>query len=98
MDNFLQQYKYDEIFHNIKKSISNYDYSRLELLVKDATKDIDKKLILGAAIFGLGWGWAGICPGPAIVSLASGQLGIITFVVAMIVGMYFFKFIEKRLL
>ncbi len=44
VDNFLQQYKYDEIFHNIKKSISNYDYSRLELLVKDATKDIDKKL------------------------------------------------------
>ena len=44
VDYFLQQYKYDEIFHNIKKSISNYDYSRLELLVKDATKDIDKKL------------------------------------------------------
>jgi uncharacterized membrane protein YedE/YeeE len=60
-------------------------------------KDIDKKLITGAALFGLGWGWAGICPGPGIVSLASGEMGIILFVISMIVGMYFFKSIEKRI-
>src|SRR4051794_33925482 len=37
-----------------------------------AKKEIDKRLILGSVLFGLGWGWAGICPGPGLVSLASG--------------------------
>lgn len=60
--------------------------------------DIDKKLIAGAAIFGLGWGWAGICPGPGIVSLVSGDLSMITFIVAMVAGMYVFKFFEKKYL
>ncbi len=60
-------------------------------------KDIDKRLLAGAALFGLGWGWAGICPGPGIVSLASGNLGIIVFVASMLVGMYIFKAIEKRI-
>lgn len=60
-------------------------------------KDIDKRLIAGAAIFGLGWGWAGICPGPGIVSLASGQTEIWVFVLAMLVGMFAFKSIEKRI-
>jgi uncharacterized membrane protein YedE/YeeE len=60
-------------------------------------KDIDKKLIIGAALFGLGWGWAGICPGPGLVSLASGNIGIILFVISMIVGMLIFKLIEKRI-
>ncbi len=60
-------------------------------------KDIDKRLLAGAALFGLGWGWAGICPGPGIVSLASGDLGIIVFVAFMLIGMYIFKAIEKRI-
>jgi uncharacterized protein len=60
-------------------------------------KDIDKKLILGAALFGLGWGWAGICPGPGIVSLVSGEKEIFIFIISMIVGMILFKFVEKKI-
>ena len=48
---------------------------------------IDAPLISGAAIFGIGWGLAGYCPGPAVVSLASGRRGVILFVVAMLAGM-----------
>ena len=59
-------------------------------------KDIDKRLVIGAAIFGLGWGWAGICPGPGIVSLASGQTHITIFVISMLGGMIIFKQLEKR--
>lgn len=55
---------------------------------------IDGKLLLGAAFFGLGWGWVGICPGPAIVSLASGSVPIFLFVIAMILGMLAFKALE----
>ena len=48
---------------------------------------IDAKLLMGAALFGVGWGLSGLCPGPAIVSIASGQLGAIVFVASMIAGM-----------
>lgn len=60
-------------------------------------KDIDKKLLTGAAIFGLGWGWAGICPGPGIVSLVSGQMSMVIFVISMLAGMIVFKFTERKL-
>lgn len=46
----------------------------------------DVTLIAGAAIFGVGWGLSGYCPGPAVVSLASGASGAIVFVLAMLVG------------
>lgn len=58
-------------------------------------KDLDAKLIIGSAIFGIGWGWAGICPGPGIVNLATGDLRIIAFVFAMLTGIYLFQKIEK---
>lgn len=58
-------------------------------------ESLDRKLLLGAALFGLGWGWAGICPGPGIVSLASGNINIVIFVATMIVGMMLVKFIEN---
>lgn len=48
---------------------------------------IDAPLISGAAIFGIGWGLSGYCPGPAVVSLASGRREIILFIVAMLAGM-----------
>ena len=48
---------------------------------------IDTPLIFGAAIFGVGWGLAGYCPGPALVSLASGRLEVLIFVTAMVTGM-----------
>lgn len=61
-------------------------------------KEIDKRLLIGPAIFGLGWGWAGICPGPGIVSLFSGKPGILIFVLSMAGGMLIFKIIEKKFL
>jgi len=48
---------------------------------------IDAPLLSGAAIFGVGWGLAGYCPGPALVSLASGRTSVIIFVVSMLAGM-----------
>jgi uncharacterized protein len=56
--------------------------------VPPARSALDWRVIAGAAIFGLGWGLSGLCPGPAIVSLVSGQRGALVFVTAMIVGMF----------
>ncbi|MRG90967.1 DUF6691 family protein [Polyangium spumosum] len=50
-------------------------------------KDLDTRLVVGAAIFGVGWGLAGICPGPGLVNLLAGDLGAVAFVAAMVVGM-----------
>ena len=50
-------------------------------------KVVDRRLVIGAAIFGAGWGIAGYCPGPAIVSLVGGPVAGLAFVVAMAVGM-----------
>lgn len=47
---------------------------------------LDRRLLLGAALFGIGWGLSGYCPGPAIVSLATGGAGAIAFCAAMAVG------------
>ena len=47
---------------------------------------IDAKLVGGAALFGIGWGLAGYCPGPAIVSLVSGATSSLVFVPAMVIG------------
>jgi uncharacterized membrane protein YedE/YeeE len=58
---------------------------------------VDKRLVLGAIIFGLGWGWAGICPGPGVVSLVSGNLEFIYFVGSMLIGIKFFQLIERRI-
>jgi len=52
---------------------------------------IDRRLILGAALFGIGWGLAGLCPGPGIASLAVNPMPAGVFVASMIVGMTIFK-------
>jgi uncharacterized protein len=49
-------------------------------------RPIDRRLFLGATLFGIGWGLSGLCPGPAIVSLASGQVGLWVFVAGMLGG------------
>jgi uncharacterized protein len=54
-------------------------------------KDIDGKLLTGAALFGIGWGMVGYCPGPALASLLSGGLDALVFVAALIVGMWVAK-------
>lgn len=61
-------------------------------------KDIDKRLIWGAILFGLGWGWAGICPGPGLVSTVSGNGEFFYFVGSMLVGMKVFQIFEKKML
>ena len=50
--------------------------------------DIDRRLVWGSAVFGVGWGLAGFCPGPAWVSMAQGHMQAIVFVLAMAIGMW----------
>ena len=50
--------------------------------------DIDARLILGPALFGIGWGLGGFCPGPALTSLGLGAAGTLVFVPAMLAGMW----------
>jgi uncharacterized protein len=54
-------------------------------------KDIDGKLLTGAALFGIGWGMVGYCPGPALASVLSGGLDALVFVAALVVGMWVAK-------
>ncbi len=83
------------VYHLVKKKESPLFDTKFHLPTK---KDLDGRLLSGAAIFGLGWGWSGICPGPGIVSLVSGDLNIVVFILAMAVGMYAFKFFEVKFL
>ena len=57
---------------------------------------IDARLMLGGALFGVGWGLAGYCPGPALASLAIGGLKPFVFVVSLLAGMAVFEFLEYR--
>jgi uncharacterized membrane protein YedE/YeeE len=56
---------------------------------------VDLRLALGAALFGVGWGVAGFCPGPALVGLGMGQPKALLFVAAMLAGMALFELIER---
>lgn len=56
--------------------------------------DIDKKLLIGSALFGIGWGVCGYCPGPGITALALGSWNPVLFVLALIAGMFTFKVYE----
>ena len=57
--------------------------------------DLDKKLVIGSLLFGAGWGLAGFCPGPALVSMADGQPKALIFVLAMLVGMLGFELLDR---
>lgn len=61
-----------------------------------AAAAIDRPLIAGAALFGIGWGLVGLCPGPAVANLATLSPGVIVFVVAMVVGMTAFDLWRTR--
>lgn len=56
---------------------------------------IDRRLIAGSTVFGIGWGVAGFCPGPALVALGTGSSKALVFVVAMLAGMAVFELIER---
>ena len=58
-------------------------------------RDIDLRLLGGAAVFGIGWGLAGFCPGPALVSFASGVDQAAVFVAAMLGGMLVYRAAER---
>ncbi|MFC4763430.1 DUF6691 family protein [Dyella koreensis] len=60
------------------------------------TQHIDRRLILGAAIFGVGWGLAGYCPGPALVTLGAGLREAWYFVPAMLVGGIGYRLLARR--
>lgn len=57
---------------------------------------ITKELVIGAILFGIGWGIAGYCPGPAITSLASLQSSVVVFLIAMLVGMFAYQKLNQK--
>jgi uncharacterized membrane protein YedE/YeeE len=57
-------------------------------------KELDAELLGGSALFGVGWGLSGLCPGPAMTALASGLAPVFAFVAAMIAGMALYKWIS----
>ena len=61
-----------------------------------SAKSIEYRLLLGSAMFGIGWGLAGICPGPALVLLGAGSASGAVFVLAMLGGMALFELMERK--
>ncbi len=61
------------------------------------TRHLDGKLLGGAALFGVGWGLGGLCPGPAIASLGTAPMSVAVFVIAMIAGMSLHRLVADRL-
>jgi uncharacterized membrane protein YedE/YeeE len=57
--------------------------------------EIDRRLVLGSLTFGVGWGLAGFCPGPGLVSMASGETKGLVFVLSMLMGMAVFESLER---
>ena len=79
------------LFHLIKNKdkplfAEKFDYSN--------NKEINNKLILGSALFGAGWGLGGLCPGPAISSIALLNINSIIFIAAMFIGFYLVKYFK----
>ena len=77
-----------------KRQQSSWIGTLTELPSKTA---INKKLLIGAMLFGIGWGLVGICPGPGIVLLGTGQWQAYVFIPAMIVGMLIYQWLEPKL-
>ncbi len=57
---------------------------------------LDPRLVMGSVLFGVGWGVAGFCPGPALVALGMGETKALVFVAAMLAGMGIFEVLERR--
>ncbi len=62
-----------------------------EVFSLPSATEIDAKLLIGAALFGLGWGLSGLCPAPALVNIATGLGDVLMFVAAMVAGMLLHK-------
>ena len=79
------------LFHIIKNKkkpllADKFNYSN--------NKEVNNRLIVGSVLFGAGWGLGGLCPGPAISSIALINVNSITFVFAMFFGFYLVKFLK----
>jgi hypothetical protein len=74
-----------------RRNLSYLDFS----IQLPANRAIDKRLVLGSMAFGIGWGLAGICPGPAFVLLGAGSSKGIIFVIAMVAGMGLYELLES---
>ncbi|MQB13152.1 DUF6691 family protein (plasmid) [Neorhizobium sp. DAR64861/K0K2] len=61
-----------------------------------SNKTIDGKLLSGAALFGLGWGLVGLCPGPALAALVTARWEAVLFAVAMLLGMFAYRIVSSR--
>ena len=61
-----------------------------------SNRSLDGKLLSGAALFGIGWGLVGYCPGPALVALSLGAPAALVFVIAMLVGMCLFALLQRH--
>lgn len=61
-----------------------------------SAKNVDKRLIIGGLLFGVGWGLAGFCPGPAVVAVGAGIKEAFWFAGAMVIGMVAWDWVEKR--
>ncbi len=57
---------------------------------------LDRRLVLGSLLFGIGWGVAGFCPGPGLVALGMGEIKALVFVLAMLAGMGLFELLDRR--
>lgn len=57
---------------------------------------IEKRLVIGSMMFGIGWGIAGFCPGPGLVALGAGEIKGLVFVASMVTGMMLFELIERK--
>jgi hypothetical protein len=63
---------------------------------KPRHRQMSRNVIIGAVIFGIGWGLSGQCPGSAVASLGTGNLPVILGIAAMFIGAYFFGFLDSR--
>ncbi|GGC71834.1 YeeE/YedE family protein [Marinobacter halophilus] len=57
---------------------------------------IEKRLVIGSMMFGIGWGVAGFCPGPGLVALGAGEIKAVVFVGSMVAGMILFEYVERK--
>ncbi len=60
-----------------------------------SSQAIDRRLVIGSWMFGAGWGLAGFCPGPALVSMAAGQNQALVFVATMVLGMVGYELLDR---
>lgn len=61
-----------------------------------ANSQVEKRVVIGSMMFGIGWGIAGFCPGPGLVALGAGETKGLVFVASMVAGMMLFEMIERK--